>query len=315
MLRKVSMTLMAVGMVSVLFLSGCGPSANLSLKFSPEDTTTYKATTEVIKDYRFEQPNLNKLREEQTRTLIGMEFAQTIQSVDENGNATAQITVKQLKVDITNKNESQLSFDSQNGKDKNAPMAKLLGQSYTIEITPAGQVKALDTKDALAAVTSVYEKKIAKGILAPKAIADRHGIAALPKDEARKLSVKSSWSEVVPSPKGLLAPKSYEKTYTLTKIKNNIATVQMAAGESAEPVKGDSQTSAGMGMFAKMFDNKDDYTGSMQIDLGTGQVLKSEETLISSYVAQEMPESGDPEKGPDTLTMRFTNRIQLEKLN
>jgi hypothetical protein len=53
----------------------------------------------------------------------------------------------------------------------------------------------------------------------------------------------------------------------------------------------------------------------MKIDLATGQVLESEETLISSYVAQEMPEGGDPEKGPDTLMMRFTNHLRLEKLN
>jgi hypothetical protein len=64
-----------------------------------------------------------------------------------------------------------------------------------------------------------------------------------------------------------------------------------------------------------MFDNKDDYTGSMQIDTATGQVLNFEETLVSSYVAQEMPENGDPEKGPDTLVMRFTNHVKLEKLN
>ena len=66
-------------------------------------------------------------------------------------------------------------------------------------------------------------------------------------------------------------------------------------------------------MFAKMFDNEDDFTGTMIFDLDAGKVLSLEETLISTYIAQEMPENGDPEKGPDTLTMRFTNRIKLQK--
>jgi len=64
-----------------------------------------------------------------------------------------------------------------------------------------------------------------------------------------------------------------------------------------------------------MFDNKDDYTGTLKIDLTTGEVINSAETLTSTYIAQEMPENADPEKGPDVLTMQFINRIQLEKLN
>jgi hypothetical protein len=53
----------------------------------------------------------------------------------------------------------------------------------------------------------------------------------------------------------------------------------------------------------------------LKLNTATGKVLEYDETLISTYVAQEMPENGDPEKGPDTLTMGFTNRIHLEMLN
>ena len=154
MLSKLSSVLVAVGMFSVLLLSGCGQSADLSLKFSSDRATTYKATTEMTKLFRFEQPNLGKLKEEQTKTLIEVAFTQTIQGVDADGNATAEIMIKDLKVEMINKNESQLSFDSQKESDKDAPLAKLLGKSYTIQITPTGEVKALDTKNAMAAVTS-----------------------------------------------------------------------------------------------------------------------------------------------------------------
>ncbi len=315
MSAKLSSILVAVGIFSMLLLTGCGSSADLSLKFSSGSTTAYKSTTEVTKLFRFEQPNLDKLKEEQTKTMIEMDFTQTIQSVDAGGNATAQITINNLRVDVINKNESQLSFDSQNESNKDAPLAKLLGKSYTIQVTPAGRVKALDTKDAMAVVTAAYEKKFIKNLLGSKAIADRHQITALPEDSTDDLSVESTWSKVVPSPPGLLAPKSYEKTYTLTAIDAVVATVQMTAAESAAPAAGGTQTAGSMGMFAKMFDNKDDYTGTLKIDLVTGEVIASDETLISTYTAQEMPENGDPEKGPDVLTMQFINRIQLEKLN
>ncbi|RKY12500.1 MAG: hypothetical protein DRP52_04625, partial [Planctomycetota bacterium] len=223
--------------------------------------------------------------------------------------------INDLKVAIVNKNVSRLSFDSQAESDKDAPLAKLLGQSYTIQISPTGQVKSLDSKDAVAAVTTPYEKKIVKGLLNNKAIARRHQITALSKAPAGGLSLEDTWSEVVPSPPGLLAPKSYEKTYTLATLDETVATIEMTGGESAQAAEGDTQSAGNMGMFAKMFDNEDDYTGTLKIDLATGEVLASNETLISTYIAQEMPANGDPDKGPDVLTMQLTDRVQLEKLN
>jgi len=312
---KLSLILTTVSMFSVLFVSGCGPSADLSLKFSSDRTAAYKATTEVTKLFRFEQPNLGKLKEEQTRTLIEMDFTQTIQDVDADGNATAQITINDLKVDIINKHDSQLSFDSRNESDKGAALAALLGKSYTIQITPVGRVKALDTKDAIAAVTTAYEKKFIKSLLDPKNIAKRHQITALPKEQTDTLSVNDTWSEIVPSPPGLLAPKSYKKTYTLTALDEAVATIEMTAGESAQAAEGDTQTAGSMGMFAKMFDNKDDYTGTLKIDLTTGEVIFVVEHLSEHSHAASLPENADPEKGPDVLTMQFINRIQLEKLN
>ena len=312
---KLTSIIVAVGLFSVLFVPGCGSSTDLSLKFSPDRTTHYKSTTEVTKLFRFDQPNVGKLKEEQTKNVVEMDFTQTIQSVDADGNATALITINALKVDIINKNESQLSFDSQAESDKDAPLTKLLGKSYTIEISSTGQVKALDTEDAMAAVTTAYEKKVVKGLLDPKTLAKRHQVTALPKEATDGFSVEDTWIEVVPSPPGLLAPKSYEKTYTLATLDETVATVKMTAGESAEPTESGKASGGSMGMFAKMFDNEDDYTGTLKIDLATGEIIASDETLISTYTAQEMPANGDPEKGPDVLTMQFINRVLLEKLN
>ncbi len=319
MSRKISLFLASLSLGLAAVMTGCNPTADLNLKFAPEQTSTYKAVSEVVKDFRFEQPNMGKLREEQTKTVIDMTFTQTIDSVDEAGNAAATITIKALKVEMINKNEPKFAYDSTSEKDANSPMSKLLGQSYTIEISPAGQVKVLDAAAAKAAVKTGYEKKIATSILDDKNIIDRHQVIAMPQENTAGLGVDDTWNQVVASPPGLLAPKNYNKTYTLTDIGTeggaNVATVEMVATEDSDAAAGSNSMGSGMGIFAKMFDNEDDYNGSMKINLDSGVVLNMEETLVSTYLAQEMPEKGDPAKGPDTLTMQFTNRVLLEKLD
>ncbi|MBC8379556.1 MAG: hypothetical protein H8E62_10315 [Planctomycetes bacterium] len=310
MSRNLCLSLTGLTIGLAIIISGCSPSTNLSLNFSPEDTASYKSVSEVVKDFRFEQPNIGKLREEQTKNTVEMNFTQAIESVDADGNATANITIDSLAVNIINKNETRLAFDS--SKDSSSSLAKLIGQSYKIQITPAGDVTVLDAANALAAIPSGYENKIAAGILSNDSIIQRHQVPALPKEASSNLSVGKSWSQVVASPPGLLAPKSYKKTYTLSGISGNITTVSMVATEDSEPVKG---AAAGMGMFAKMFDNEDNYKGSMTLNQETGALISSEETLVSTYLAQEMSEKGDPAKGPDTLTMQFTHKIKIEKLN
>ena len=179
MLRKQIYVLAVVSVISAMILSGCGASTQLKLDFSPNQSASYEAVSDTIKDFRFEQPNLDKLREEQTKTHTEMTYTQTIESIDADGVATAKITIDTLKVDIISKNEAKFNFDSQ--KNKKAPLANLLGKSYTITISPAGKVGVVDTKEAIGAVKSGYEKKIAQNILDPDTITARHEIAALPK--------------------------------------------------------------------------------------------------------------------------------------
>lgn len=292
--------------LSMLFI-GCDSS-------QVKQTAAYKVTTETIKDYSFEQPNAGKSTQEQNKTRVEMEFTQKIENIDADGKATAKITIKDLKVDIIVKNKPEFAFDSHDKKDKAAPLANLLGQSYTIEITPAGQVKILDAKDALTAVTSDYEKKLVKGILSSKMIVRRHQTSALPKEKTSAISVNTKWSKVVPSPPSSLTPKSFEKVYTVKKIDNNVATIEMIATESDKPAADSGQSPGGIGIFAKMFDNTDEYTGTMKMNVATGEIVTCQETLVSSYVVMETPKGGDPEKGPDVLIIRFTDLFNLEKL-
>ena len=318
MLRNTSAVLIGLSVGAMVLLSGCGPSANLSLQFNPQSSSAYEVTTEVTKDFKFEQPTMDKLREEQTKTFIQMNFTQTVDAVDDKGIATATVTIDALKVTMTNKNEQKLAYDSAKPEDKTNPLTPLIGQRYTVQISPEGKVVSFDSAAAQKIVTAGFEAKLAERLLSEDGIRERHEIPALWGAGKGGATVKKTWTEVVPSPPGLLAPKTYQKTYTLTGVETRdgqqVAVVDMKATESAEPAKEQKSSAAGMGMFAKMFDSEDVYTGTLLLGLAGGDVMEYGETLVSTYTAQEMPENAAPDKGPDTLTMRFTNRISMKKL-
>ncbi len=132
-----------------------GPSIRLALKFSPADSTTYRVALENDKSVQWEggASKPEGFQGGHTGNKMEITFAQQIQRVDDQGNATARITIKALKYLVTIKNNVTLDFDSSRQEDRSNPLSQLIGQSYTIEITPSGEVsKVPDTGDALAAV-------------------------------------------------------------------------------------------------------------------------------------------------------------------
>lgn len=306
-----------VGLFGVLLVvsDGCAPSQRLALHFQSQSNASYEVTAEMIKDFKFEQPTLGKTRQEQTKTSYTVAFEQNITALDAEGNATADITITGLKVYITSKDEVKFAFDSTNPDDSNKPMAQLLGQKYTIQMTPNGKLLKFDASEAQKVINTGMEKKIAEQLLSEERIRQRHEIPALWDAPAKPISVNAKWTQTVPSPPGLLAPKNFKKTYTFASIENQngrkVAVITMTASESGQQA---SSGNTGMGMFAKMFDSSDNYTGKLVYDLQSGQVLDYHETLISTYVAQEMPENAAPDKGPDTLTMGLTHRVHMRKL-
>jgi len=90
----------------------------------------------------------------------------------------------------------------------------------------------------------------------------------------------------------------------------------MAAKESLEkPAENQSAGASSMGIFAKMFDNQDQFTGTLVMNPPDGTVSEYNETLVSSYVAQEKPQNAPADAAPDTLLMQLTYSISLKKIN
>jgi hypothetical protein len=327
---KVKKIVSVVLTVAVLFvLAGWKPKAKTStqmkLNMIPQSEVTYKVVNESGKDYSFVQPSVNKTKERHTVGRIEMVFNQKVESVDKKGVAAAVITVKELKYTADGQKDATLSFDSTAEKAKSDPMFALIGQSYKISIDPNGVVAVVDTKAIRSAIATGFAKKFADKIFSDEEIKNRHQVPALMNaskagKKANKMASKKGdkWVAVVASPQGMLKPKTFEKTYTITDIKSEgkekIATVTMEAAPSSKRVETAAKDDASMGFFANMFDEKDSYTGKMIINLSTGQIISYNENLKAEWFAAESTEEQKSDKGPDQLTMGFTSLYSIEKV-
>lgn len=307
-------------MVGILsFLAGCQEQARLALNLQPQSEVSYRVIIESGKDYEFLQPSINETTENHTRNRSEMVFAQKTESIDENGNAVVNITIKELKYLATGPKGTTIDFDSTRAKDKSNQLAKLIGQSYKIEITPNGQVKVLDTAAIKGIVKSGFAGKVAKNLLSTTGIEERHRVLALI-DAGDKIAKKGdTWSSLTASPAGMLQSKSYEKQYTVQEIKKRndqqIAVITMDATTSSKRASDLPDGAKGMGFFAKMFEDTDTYTGKLELNLSTGQIIQYQELLKAEWVAAEPPEEQKSDKGPDTLTMGFTQLYSIEMIN
>lgn len=310
-----SLTVLALAVFTPL-MPGCkSPSKRISFQaaqqFLPQTEETCEVVMATTKDFKFEQPALNKLRQEETTTSVRMLFGQRIDKVDESGNAEATITIRELACRVVKQNEVQIDYDSRRPENVSHPLAKLLGQSYTVRLTVDGKAEALDVSTVKTADIPGQEGRLASRLFAKDEVAKRHEILALP-DAGTTLKVGTSWERTVPSPQGLLSSKNFRKVYKVSDIRSEeggkIAIIEMNASESAADP--DAAGQGGMGIFAKMLDNEIQYTGKMTMDLERGKVIQYGETLISSYTAQEMNPKAKPEQGPDTLVIRFIQSIE-----
>jgi hypothetical protein len=295
----------------------------LALKYTPQDSTTYKFKSKSLRSIKWEGPSLDEaaFKGGKTSSEIEMNFTQQIQSTDDKGYALAKITIETLKYLSIIRDEPVVDFDSSRAKDQNSPFAGLLGQSYTIEITPAGQVsKIINASQAREAVKGTSPlTKTALALLSLEIIKERHTISAMPDMDKNQLRKGDNWIRTKTFSFGLMGGKSYERIYTLKEVKDTdnlrAATIEMKANPTSEMAEKLHKEKA-IGDFSKMFENIETYTGELNLDLTAGKVEKCLETLESEWIAVE-PTVGqkDEEKEPAVLTMTATRLYSLEKID
>jgi hypothetical protein len=296
------------------------PAVELALKFTPQDSTTYKFTTEAKRSIKWEGPVSNEpaFRGGNTSSTIEITFTQQIQSTDEKGNAVAKITIDSLKYLSIIRDNPAIDFDSAREKDQNNPLAKLIGQSYTIEITPAGRVsRIIDVNQAQAAVQDNSSAgKTALALLSTDVIKDRHTISAIPDPDKNRLRTGENWSRIKTFSFGLMGSKSYERIYTLTDVtdtdKIRLAFVEMKAVPTPEMAE-QMHKEKTIGDFSKMFENTETYNGQLKLNLTAGKVENCLEKLQSEWVAVEPAIGQKEEQEPAVLIMTASRLYLLEK--
>jgi len=298
------------------------PTIKLALKFTPGDLTTYKVTKENERSVIWGGPLTSKPKGftgGHSGNRLEMTFIQRIQNVDDQGNAVAEITIKGLKYLAKVKDNIVLDFDSSREKDRNSPLFKLIGQSYTIKITPSGQIsKVIDVSGARAAVEgSASDNKRAARLLSTEVIKDQHSIPALPAAEKNQLRRDDNWSSIKTFSFDWMGSKTYEKIYTLKEIKDidgrRIAIIEMSAIPSSEKAK-ELHKEQVTGFFSKLFDTTEIYTGELRLDLTAGEVEQYFEEFRSEWVAVDLM-APEEDKEPDTLRMGATRLYHIERID
>jgi hypothetical protein len=341
-------------MLSIVFLgvvlsvlAGCVPTTGMKLNLAPQSETDYKVVLETGKDYSFVQPSINKTKERHSVGRVEMVFAQKVESVDQKGDAIADITIKELKYLSEDPQGKTLDFNSTAEGSKSDPLFALIGQSYKIKIAPDGKVEVIDAGAAREVIKQEGSaKKFADRLFSNEEVEKRHQVLALfdanqclcEKDKERNAKAVSSnkkpsksvnkrqckkgdsWSMVSASPAGMLTPKSFEKVYTLTDIKEQngqkIAIVTMNAEPSSKRAANLSPEETKAQFFAKMFEEKDNYTGKMVLNLTTGEINSYQELLKAEWLAVESPkEQQKSDKDPDQLIMGFWSLYSIEKVD
>lgn len=318
----------------LLMVTGCADSIPLALKFTTQETTTYRLTRQNNRSLKWEGPAASQPKGftgGHSGNQLEMIFTQKIQHVDDKGNAVAQIIIIGLKCVTKVKDKITLDFDSSREEDLNSPLSQLIGQHYTVELTPSGDVsKVIDAEEARSAVEGAsLAHRIATNLLSEEVIKDRHAISAMPDVNDCSLHIGESWSRVKDFSFDLMGTKSYEKIYTLEDVRDSfyakfmrilrkdrrdhrIATAFMEAVPSVENAK-ERYKEQGISGFSQMFDSTERFTGELKLDLTDGKVVKCcEELLIEWFTVIPNP---DDEERPPALQMTATRISNIEKMN
>lgn len=327
---------MRLGKVSVIFsvcsfvlLTGCTrQSTTVALKFVPNEITTYKVITETQRSVGFEGRIAKETKSKggATGVKIEMTFDQQIQNVKDNRNAVAKITIKELSYLSQQKSIANFDFDSLRQEDKDSPMAKLIGKSYTIEISPVGEVVAVvDAGDARKAVSSATGSEGMAGnvaiqkanmMLDDKSIKERHGITALKAAGKKQLRKGDKWQCPQSFSLDMMGTKSYEKIYELKEIQTGDGGTTAIIEMNAIPTSAAGEEES-VGFLSGMMDidNREEFSGLLKIDQATGQILSYSENLSLKWVILDPEKNLKEDQVPNSIIMEFKNIHNIEKIN
>jgi len=317
--RKIFKLLAGATICLAILTGGCAKTATITLKFTPDDSTNYRVVTESNRSVTFEGPlaTQSKAKGGTTGNTLELTFTQHIQDIDPEGSAIAKITINQLKLLSVKKNQPVFDFDSTREKDSDNPLAKLIGESYTVKIPADGRAATIvDTDKVNAKLRETAAGEIAERIFQSESIERRHTCPALLDAGNKPLPVGQTWRSIKSFDFNMLGAKTYEKVYTLKEIKSRgnqrFAIVEMNAIPSPETIAQSAQLPH---QFLEKFDNTDQYTGWLKLELNSGKVENYSENLESVWFIVDPAFEPGSDKEPSAIRMAQTNFYSIEKLD
>lgn len=298
------------------------PTVQPAMKTVSAEKITYKLITDRENGVLWEGPPENKPKSftgGHSGSRIELTFTRQTLSISTEGNTVVKITIKELKYVSKVKDKIVLDFDSSREEDWENPLSKLIGQSYTIELTPSGEVsKVIDVNDTRAAIAGETRNDArARHLLSPVVIKEQHSIPLIPSADDEQLLPGKQWSNIKTFAFGPMGSKSFERIYEITQINETdgqrTAVVQMKAVPSTARAK-EIYKEQSMGIFSSMFDNTETYTGQLRQDLTSGQIEKYSEEFRGDWIAVD-PFATNQEKEPNMLRMSATRIHSIERID
>ena len=295
----------------------------LTLKFVPGQRVTYKVTSAMERTMKWEGNMTKKppsFKDGRTAHRVEMTFDQRVERITEEGDAVIQVTITALRYQGEVHERMALDFDSVRAEDRERPLAKLIGQSYRVEMTPQGVVIALRDLPAVRETLQgdLLEYRTALKLVSDRVTRERHEVPALMALKSPEVRPEAHWSNLKAFSFDMMGAKTFERIYTFEGVESrderSTAVVAME-GVLAAPGTGQSQQAPVMNPFASMTDNTDDYTGQLKLDLSTGQIEDYAERFQTEWVVVDPAsvKSGDP--NPAVLKMGARESYQLERVD
>jgi len=295
----------------------------VALKFNQGDSETYLIMSKTQRTVNFYGPMVEKenLQSGNAGTSVHIQYNQQIQDVDDNGNATAKITIEKVMYNSVVNNRMTVKFDSFKSQDPNNPLSQLIGQHYTVEIAPDGRIlRVIETGQARAALEQgdSIAHKAAERLLSTEVIKQLHSIAPLPTDKKTPIQKGDSWSNTKTFRFGSFGSKDYERTFTVKGIGgrdgHQTAVIGMMASPQTSRPSNTAAASAGPDL-SDMSAHSESYIGILELDLTTGKLGKYAEELQAEWVMIDTLADTDPNKEPDYFTIGVTQMHSITKMD
>lgn len=296
----------------------------LFLEFEPGTKIRYQVTTEAI--ITMEGPETAVQNNALTAPfpkvseLSEVVFTQEILGPlpEDTNMVVALITIDQVSYVRRSSGQPDLAFDSQKSADHNSPFAKLIGQTYTIEISPLGYVPGVfNLRPARLAVRGPTPAHAAAlEMLSPPAIFPRHGYFSLPGPDVGSLAVGGRWRGVqqltLKAPGtdiNRLGTHRFDKIYRLQSVKKQpVGTVAEVIFEGSPIPR---RTPDGRPADVPFLSCS--YLGGGEFNLDAGRVESYMERL---EVRMPLPAAGSaPAEGPESRIVIATRNCWVQRLD